>query len=362
MDSITQAALGAGIVGAALGRHYGRKALLAGAVLGTLPDMDVVIRYADPLTKMISHRGFSHSVFVLTLMSLVLWAVLAPRLCRPDGLSTHASPGKLRLLAAIWLALITHPMLDAFTAYGTQLFWPFKPVPASWASIFIVDPFFTLPLLLAVLWAALRGRTQQNAAKHGTALYATLIWCVAYLALSLAAKHTIETRARAQLQAAGYTVIETFSVPQPLSILLWRVVTKTGDGTYHESIHGLFDGQTGERLQHPLGEDLLGNMNLPADNPPLAGLQWFSGGWLRYEDINGQLVVSDLRMGMAAGHYNFRFAVAERDSSTDPWRAITPVQLRSVFAAYEGNMGRVLRRIWQPLPPLPLQEWAQNHP
>jgi len=353
MDSITQAALGAGIAGAVLGRHYGRKALLAGAVLGTLPDMDVIIRYADPLTKMISHRGFSHSVFVLTMVALLLWAVFAPRLCKPDGLS-DPSPGKLRLFTAIWLALITHPLLDAFTAYGTQLFWPLKPVPASWSSIFIVDPFFTLPLLLAVLWAALRGRA------HSRALYGTLIWCVVYLGLSLAAKHTVETRARAALQAAGYTVVETFSVPQPLSILLWRVVTKTDDGTYHESIHGLLDEQAGERLQHPLGEDLLSGMNLPADNPPLAGLQWFSGGWLRYEDINGQLVVSDLRMGMAAGHYNFRFAVAERESDAEPWRAMTPVQLRSVFAAYEGNIGRVLRRIWQPSPPLPLQEWSQH--
>jgi len=285
MDSITQAALGAGIVGAVLGRQVGRRALLAGAVLGTLPDMDVVIRYADPLTGMISHRGFSHSVFVLSAAAVVLTVLAASRLCRADKPNDDA-PSRLRLFMAIWLALITHPLLDAFTAYGTQLFWPFKPTPTSWASIFIIDPFFTLPLLGAVLWTALRGHTP----KRGAVLTGTLAWCVVYLGLSLVAKQLVETRARQQLQAAGHTVVETFSVPQPFSILLWRVVSRGADDTYHESIHGLLDGQAGESLQHPLGSGLLDGMMLPADNPPLTGLHWFSGGWLRFDEVDGALV------------------------------------------------------------------------
>src|SRR5690606_8928769 len=76
LDSITQAALGAGIAGAMLGRRLGRKALIAGAVLGTLPDLDILIGYGDPLSQMINHRGFSHSVFVLTALSALLtWLV-----------------------------------------------------------------------------------------------------------------------------------------------------------------------------------------------------------------------------------------------------------------------------------------------
>lgn len=43
MDSITQAVLGASIQGALLGRWQGRKALLYGATLATLPDLDVII-------------------------------------------------------------------------------------------------------------------------------------------------------------------------------------------------------------------------------------------------------------------------------------------------------------------------------
>ena len=67
MDSITQAVLGAGVQAALLGRWQGRKALLYGAMLGTLPDLDVVIDYGDAVAQMTYHRGFSHSLLVLPL-------------------------------------------------------------------------------------------------------------------------------------------------------------------------------------------------------------------------------------------------------------------------------------------------------
>src|SRR5690606_30549136 len=104
MDSLTQAVLGAGIQGAMLGRFHGRKALVAGALLATLPDLDVLIDYGDPVSGMINHRGFSHSVFVLTAVSLLItWLV---RRWRPSP-----DYGTGRLFLSIWLVLITHPLL-----------------------------------------------------------------------------------------------------------------------------------------------------------------------------------------------------------------------------------------------------------
>lgn len=341
MDSVTQIALGAGITGAMLGKHHGRKALLAGAVLGTLPDLDVVIRHADPLTSMVSHRGFSHSLFVLTAVSFVLYAICARRLVKPGG------PSHPRLFLAIWLALFTHPILDAFTAYGTQLFWPLKPTPASWSSIFIIDPFFTVPLLLAVLWFAIRGYSPGRAKALGW----TLGWCVLYLALSQGFKHVIEARVRDQLQAQGHTIVDTFSSPEPFNILLWRVVARDDQDTYHEAIHSLLDAGPSESLRHPLHSELAN-----VDSPPMQGLRWFSGDWVRYDEVDELLIVTDLRMGLAAGYYTFRFAVAERDPDTGQWRAITPVFLRGPRGT--DQLGRLTRRIWQSSPPLPLAEWA----
>src|SRR5690606_40677283 len=108
MDSITQAVLGASIQGALLGRWQGRKALLYGAILGTLPDLDVVLDYGDAVANMTYHRGFSHSLLVLSVVSVLLaWAV---RRFRP-----HPEYSGVRLWFCIWLILITHVLLDAFT-------------------------------------------------------------------------------------------------------------------------------------------------------------------------------------------------------------------------------------------------------
>lgn len=86
VDSITQAALGASVAAVVAGRHCKPKMLLAGAVLGTLPDLDVFISYGDPISDTVKHRGFSHSLFVLLSFSLLITA-----LCfffRPNVLSS----------------------------------------------------------------------------------------------------------------------------------------------------------------------------------------------------------------------------------------------------------------------------------
>src|SRR3546814_13232403 len=88
--------------------------------------------------------------------------------------------------------LITHPLLDAFTSYGTQLWWPLRPTPTSWSSIFIIDPFFTLPLFATVAAAFIVGLS----AKARRALCWALGWCAAYLALSLGAQSAVEPQVR----------------------------------------------------------------------------------------------------------------------------------------------------------------------
>ena len=134
MDSLTQAVLGATVQGIGMGRQQGRKALFYGALLGTLPDLDVFIRYADPVSSMTYHRGFSHSVFVLAaLAAFIAWAV---KKRYPD-----APYSARRLFFTSAASLITHPLLDAFTVYGTQLLWPFTPTPQQWSGVFIIDRF-----------------------------------------------------------------------------------------------------------------------------------------------------------------------------------------------------------------------------
>ncbi len=341
MDSVTQAVLGAAVQGAVLGKTQGRRALVYGAVLGTLPDLDVVIRYADPVSMMTYHRGFSHSLFVLTaLAALLAWLV---RLRWP------AAPySGRRLFLAVWLVLVTHPILDAFTVYGTQLLWPIATVPESWAAIFIIDPVYTVPLLGAVLFAAVAGFTGRGS----RALACALAFSTAYLAFGLAGRTLAEHRVSTALQERGIAVTELRAVPMTLTTLVWRVIAKTPDGHYYEAISSVFDRGPSEWLRYPL--------NLPAravlkDAPLHDRLRWFTGDWLRYDVIGRSLVVSDLRMG-SPGQYIFRFKMAECDA-TGRWHPVTPSSWPGQRASMADNR-LMLRRILSQQPALPLAAWS----
>ena len=129
MDSITQVALGASLAGAVAGKTLGRTALVIGAGLGTLPDLDVIIDYGSAVANFTQHRGFSHSLFILVPLAVLLAWLLwrwRPQLSFPRWLTLTA------------LVLVTHPLLDSFTTYGTQLFWPLGP-PVALSSIFIIQ-------------------------------------------------------------------------------------------------------------------------------------------------------------------------------------------------------------------------------
>lgn len=352
MDSLTQAVLGAALQGTVLGRIQGRRALLYGAALGTLPDLDVIIRYADPVSQMTFHRGFSHSLFVLTGLALLLaWLVtwLGHKYWPERG---YRWP---RLFAAFWLVLITHPVLDAFTVYGTQLFWPLQLIPESWAAVFIIDPVYTLPLLFTVLFAAIRGVQGRAIALMTCAL----LFSTAYLGFGLGARMHAEQRFAAALDQQGVAVTEVRAVPVAFNSLVWRVMAKTADGHYFEGVSSVFDREPPEMLRHsrnleaakPLGKD-----------PLHARLRWFTGDWLRYDEVGDALVVTDLRMGIP-GNYTFRFQMASRDS-TGQWIVGTPTAWSGTSANSMFNLedlALIWRRIIHQHPPLPLAAWTAKY-
>lgn len=342
MDSITQALLGASVQAAVLGRWQGRKALLYGALLGTLPDLDVVIDYGDAVANMTYHRGFSHSLFVLSLVAIGLtWLT---RRIRPD-------PGytPLRLFLAIWLVLVTHVLLDAFTSYGTQLFWPLTTPPVAWSSIFIIDPLYSVPLLLAVLAGALFGL--QGRCRNGPLL--ALLLSSLYLGFTVAGKQMAERQVEAAMASNGIEDARVFSTPTPFNSFLWRVILVEGD-VYYETLISWFDDAPAPLVRIPRSERLASHL---AASPQHARLQWFTAGVLRYDEVDDQILVTDLRLGMT-GFHPFRFALAER--TAQGWQLIPHVER---LPAERGDMERLKQiwgRIWHQQPDLPLAEWAAD--
>ena len=151
MDSVTQFALGAVVGTAVLGKNIGvRRAAITGGLLGTLPDLDVFFPADDPIDSFVGHRGPSHSLIV----HLIVAPVIGETLVR--YFQTLKEYGA-RAYIAVFLCLATHALLDAMTIYGTRLFWPVWPEPLGLGSIFIIDPLYTLPLLIVPYWRSSGG-------------------------------------------------------------------------------------------------------------------------------------------------------------------------------------------------------------
>ena len=334
MDSLTQIVLGGAVAATIAPPKHRRAALLAGAALGTLPDLDslpIMLFTDDPVALMTLHRGFSHSLFVLPLAGWLLWAIFRRR-----GGRVAESP--VRWFWAIQLALLTHPLLDAFTVYGTQLLWPLAAKPAMWSSLFIIDPLYTLWLLLACITAFfLRERVAAQ-----RALAAGLMLSTAYLGWSLAAKAMVEREAGRALAAIGLEDAPRFSVPTPFNTLLWRVVAMTPEG-YVEGFRSVVGDEGAMRFEpHTSDVEALAGA---ADIPAVARLAWFNHGFMRAAEVEGQLVLSDLRMGSEPA-YSFNFAVAERDGGQ--WRGIAPRQLSFAWSDARGQLPKVWARIFDP--------------
>ena len=331
MDSLSQIVLGGALAAAIAPAAHRRAALLAGAALGTLPDLDgipLALLFDDPVMRMTWHRSISHSLFVLPFVAALIWWLYKRR-----GGRVAASP--LRWFFAMQAALITHPLLDAFTVYGTQLWWPLTPPPTMWSSVFIIDPLYTLWLLIAcvIAWRARERPVAQRA------LVAGLVLSTAYLGWSLAAKARVDRAADEALAAIGLQDAPRFSVPMPFNTLLWRVVAMTPNG-YVESERSLVADRGAMRFRAH-GSDVAALREV-ADYASVAQLRWFNHGFMKAQERDETLILSDLRMGFERD-YIFNFAVAKRNSPT--WVEIPPQQLEWPWDA-AGRLREVWTRIW----------------
>jgi inner membrane protein len=325
MDSLTQITLGACVAAACVPPGQRRKAALLGAALGTLPDLDVFLDYGGPVANFTMHRGFSHSLLVLAPIGALLWLAL-----RSFWPPVREAPQ--RWFAAIFLALLTHPLLDAHTAYGTQLFWPSGSTPVSWATIFIIDPLYTLPLLAGMIAVLIRPVSQVS----GRWLMVGLVWSMLYLGWSWFAQTLVAANARQSLHAQGVAEARLFVSPAPLTTLLWRVVARTQQG-YYEGLDSVVANDGPIEFTFYPSEDRILAAALP-HVPAAQRLQWFAGGFVGASVENDTLVLSDLRMGNHPD-YVFRHAVARRGNPH--WEAIEPERLPSTIPT------RQLKWIWQ---------------
>ena len=334
MDSLSQIALGAAVGVAVMGRRTALwKSALWGAVGGTLPDLDVLIRHGNPVHDMVLHRAESHALFWLTLFSLPFGAMVA----RLSGEWVHWR----RWWLAMWLALVTHPLLDTMTVYGTQLGLPFTNHPYGVGSVFIIDLLYTVPLLVGTGWALASKGTRRGLAANATGL----VLSTGYLAWGVGAQWHVDGLARESLARDGIVAERVLVTPSPFNTVLWRVVAISGD-TYHEGFHSLLDDSPRIAFDtFPRGNALLVETR---DIDAVQRITAFSQGFYRLREADGKVLISDLRMGQEP-FYTFTFAVAERRSAAVPLAVPEQLVERPDLARVLPWLGR--RMMGEPLAP-----------
>ncbi|MCG6908650.1 MAG: metal-dependent hydrolase [Deltaproteobacteria bacterium] len=227
MDVLTQGLVG-GVLAQSLARKNEKKiATLVGVLAGLLADADILIRSSsDPLLNIEYHRHFTHSLVFIPLGAAIAMLLLWPFVRR------HLSARRLYLFSLAGYSM--SGVLDAFTSYGTHLFWPFSDERVALNIISIVDPVFTLILLVTLLTGLRLG--------YRKVAYAGLVLSMMYLGMGFVQLQRAEQLAEDLRDKRGHLAMQSMVKPTLANLVLWRSVYIHEDRIHVDAIRvGLFD-------------------------------------------------------------------------------------------------------------------------
>lgn len=304
MDSLTQIVLGAAVGEVVLGRKVGNKAMIYGAIAGTIPDLDVFVgNFYDTVTALEIHRGFSHSL-VFSVLAAPIFGFLISKI--------HREANWLDWSKLMFWGFFTHPLLDCFTTWGTQLFWPLD-LRIALKTIFVIDPLYTLPFLVCLIAAS---RFKRTAEKRRKLNRWGLVLSSGYLAISLILKlitfYKFENAL--QQQNISYSGIET--KPTPFNTLLWSANVKT-ENDFLIAEYSLFDTQPIEFRAYPKQHEMIDHLKNYENLNRLIGV---TQGWYTITEKENHFYLNDLRFGLIslnpdAEKFAFSYKLEEKNNS-----------------------------------------------
>ena len=289
MDSLTQIILGAACGEAILGKKIGNKALLFGAIGGTIPDLDVFVGnlvYGNKIDAMLFHRGFMHSI-VFTVLAAFIFGWLVHKLYN-SGKRLYSTTQKDWINLFFW-SLFTHPILDCFTPYGTQLFAPFSSYRVALNNIAVADPAYTLPFLICMIVLMFFRRTSSQRRlwlKMGIGISSI------YMIFTLGNKLYIDSVFRKSLKHSEISVMRFSTQPAIFNNILWYGIAET-EASYFVSDYSLLDSKSRflNFTEVPKQRDLK-----PSEYKDIQGLAWFSNQYYSVHKLNeNEFQYNDLR-------------------------------------------------------------------
>lgn len=218
MDVISQAVLGASLSQSfAKDKSKQLSTLVIGALAGMAPDLDVLIYSTnDPLLFLEFHRQFTHSLFFIPFGALICALLFYPFI--KNKLTFQ------HIYLYSFLGFATHGLLDACTSYGTQLFWPFTNLRVSWNIVSIIDPLFTIPILITIVFAVYKSNR----------VFARIafIYAIVFLSLGFVQKHRAESALYALAQQRDHNAERVRVKPSFGNRHVWKLIYEY-DGYYY---------------------------------------------------------------------------------------------------------------------------------
>lgn len=299
MDSLTQIVLGAAVGEAVLGKKVGNKAMLYGAIAGTIPDLDTFASaFTDTITATEIHRGFTHAI-VFSVFFAPVFGWLISKIER-KSMATWKNWSWL-----MFWGFFTHPLLDSHTTWGTQLFWPLE-TRLAYKNIFVIDPLYTLPFLVFLILAMRQKRDSRKRRKLNN--LGLIVSSIYLLLITPALKfYTFNKFTNAlEQQEVNYRKIET--KPSPLNAILWTANVEVEDA-YLIGNYSIFDTQPIQFVSYPKNHDLLQDWENKRNIHRLIAI---AEGWYTISKKEGNLYFNDLRFGtlspIADTNANFAFS------------------------------------------------------
>lgn len=329
MDSLTQIVVGIATAEAVLGKQLKNKSFIYGAIIGTLPDLDIWFgKLFDPLTAISIHRGLSHSIIFYLFLSVFLGSLIFKIEKRKIKLF-HATQ-------ATFLILFTHSIIDAFTTWGTQIFWPL-PYKVALKSIFVIDIFYTIPWIIC-LYFVFKNQDFINRKKW---LIRGFYITTAYLILGLGIKTYVVNKFEKALSSQNIEYTEIIVKPTFSNIILWNANVMTKD-SFLLADYSLFDSKP------IIFDSYLKNDNLASsykNHPEFKQLIAISEGWYTLEKSNNGIIFNDLRFGLLKKEKNItKFAFSYELSETD----INTLEIKEIKKENKDGkkfLAKILKRI-----------------
>ncbi len=364
MDSLTQIVLGAAVAEASLGKKIGNRAMVWGAIAGTIPDLDIVGNaFMSPIDALAFHRGISHSFLteiilailmgwcvykmyqfrdhryigmatwglllvgvVFTILNgaaysigsigtgLVLLSSLGYLIYRRYTRHTYMSPSAsvYEWQKMFFWSLFTHPILDCFTTYGTQFLLPFSSERISWDNIAVADPAYTLPFLICLIIASTKTKGSVSRTRWNNA---GLIISSIYMIFTICNKQYINSIFKSSLVADNIEASRFMTSPTILNNILWSGIAET-DSAFYYGTYSLFDKDKKFVLKKQ-AKTAPALMSRYQETETLKTLKWFSKDYFFMKQrVPDTLAYYDLRFGTfkinktAPDEFVFKFDIA----------------------------------------------------